>query len=197
MKNTLTLASTPYRALARTARLPLCLLAAIILQSCAMAPTGGEAPAQAPAAASATTDGPGIQAAYDLYSRRDFAGAADAYDALLTEAGSAEQTRLAQLGKALLFLSTDPQWRDMEKAAASLQAAEAVEGDPANPETAMLMNALSSLIGVEANISELNTKVSNATVEIARLKAQREALEAEQAALNEALEKLKELTIGS
>ena len=78
----------------------------------------------------------------------------------------------------------------------SLQAAESVDGAP-SIETSMLINALSSLIGVEADISALNRQVSNSSVEIGRLKEERDNLIAEQQRLNDALDKLKSLTIGN
>jgi chromosome segregation ATPase len=104
---------------------------------------------------------------------------------------------MANLGKALVHLSTDTEWRDLSQAGAALQAAEALAGDSSDAGTGMLMNALSSLIDVENNISELNTKLSNSTSEIAGLKGDLETAAAEQTALNEALEKLKAITIGN
>ena len=59
------------------------------------------------------------------------------------------------------------------------------------------MNALSALIGSEANISELNSKVANSAAETRKVRHELDEAIAEQDALNEALEKLKELTIGN
>ncbi|NNL95685.1 MAG: hypothetical protein HKO64_08700, partial [Xanthomonadales bacterium] len=56
---------------------------------------------------------------------------------------------------------------------------------------------LSSLIGVEADITALNRQVSNSSVELGRLKQERDDLLAEQQRLNDALDKLKSLTIGN
>jgi hypothetical protein len=61
----------------------------------------------------------------------------------------------------------------------------------------MLLNAMSALVGVEANISELNVKLTNATAEAARAKQERETLLTEQAVLNQTIEKLKALTMGN
>ncbi|MFT5372478.1 MAG: hypothetical protein ACI9R7_002024 [Lysobacterales bacterium] len=96
-----------------------------------------------------------------------------------------------------MHLSTDSEWRDLGQAGAALQAAEAIDNSANKVESGMLMNALSSLIGVETNISELNSKASNSRAEIVKLKSDLEAAHAEQVALNEALEKLKALTIGN
>ena len=113
------------------------------------------------------------------------------------QCGNSQNQRLAHLGKALINLSTDPAWRDLNAAGASLQAAEGISADSASVEYGMLMNALSSLIGVEKNISELSSKVGNASSENSKLKQELEAAIAEQDVLNEALEKPKALTIGN
>ena len=188
-------------------RTPVFLLAILAVStgiSCAVAPDTDSAADTRPLPA-VTSGTSAVNAPYAMYEKRDFAGAAASYEAVAGDSTSGnEARRLAYLGNALVHLSTDPQLRDLDKAGQFLQSAEAVETENENVETSMLMNALSSLIGVESNISELNSKTSNSSAEIARLKEERDTLQAEltassaeQAALNEALEKLKALTIGN
>jgi len=110
--------------------------------------------------------------------------------------GTRQEQRLGHLGLAMIGLSTDSRWRDLEAAARHLQAAEEL-ADGASVETSMLLTAMSALVSVETNITELNTKLANASAESARLKEERDDLLAEQAALNEAIEKLKSLTMGN
>ena len=168
---------------------------AALLASCAMAPTSDDSAQANQAAPRSSSDESDIRAGFDAYQKREFG---DAYNAYETATGSDDSrtARLAHLGKALVHLSTDVQWRDVNKAALSLQAAESVDGAP-SIETSMLINALSSLIGVEADISALNRQVSNSSVEIGRLKEERDNLIVEQQRLNDALDKLKSLTIGN
>ena len=175
-------------------RLALLLAGALAGASCAVSPTGPTATDTANEPPSRRTGSGTVESAFAEFERRNYAGAAAAYDDAAED--NARSKRLAHLGRALIHLSTDPQWRDLDAAARNLQAAENMGGSN-EVEISMLMNALSSLIGVEANISELNTKVANSASEIARLKEERQALIADQAALNEAIEKLKALTIGN
>lgn len=181
-------------------RIAMALLVTLVLGSglsCAVTPTADTAE---PAAKPVTTRpvNAGLRSAYTNYEKRDYAAAAAEYDQLTASVDAKDSIqRLAHLGKALVYLSTDPHWRNLEAAGHSLQSAEVLESGNKNLETSMLMNALSALIVVESNISELDTKVANSAAEIARLKHQTETLKAEQVALNEALEKLKALTIGN
>lgn len=180
---------------------PITLLGVLALSSglsCAVAPSGGGDSTPTTTTSRSASAGGSVQAAYAQYSRRDFAGAASAYDAVTGNANaSASDKRLAHLGKALVYLSTDAEWRDLDEAGKSLQMAESIDMGSSSVETGMLMNAMSSLIGVESNISELDVKLANSTRENVRLKDERQELIAEQANLNEALEKLKTLTIGN
>lgn len=169
------------------------LLASLI--SCAVTPTGDGGAAATPAPAKNTSNEGDIRDAFDAYEKRQFADAYNAYERA-TASENVHAAQLAHLGKALIHLSTDAQWRDVNKAALSLQAAESVDAE-SNIETHMLINALSSLIGVEADISSLNRRVANSSVELGKLKEEREALLAEQDRLNAALERLKNLTIGN
>ena len=177
------------------------LTAALVMSSalsCAVAPTSDSEPVAQAKPTQTNTASSGVQAAYANYQKRDFAAAASGFEALANdERSNSESKRLALLGQALVHLSTDADYRNIDQAGSALQLAETMESNSASVETNMLMNALSALIGVEANISELNTKLANSSSEIAGMKQEREELVAEQDALNEALEKLKALTIGN
>ncbi|NND43914.1 MAG: hypothetical protein HKN58_01225 [Xanthomonadales bacterium] len=165
----------------------------LFLAACAMAPSKDNA--QPEAEPVPTGSGPvDVVAAFDHFQRRDYVNAAAGYE--LAADGTRQEQRLSHLGQALIHLSTDPRWRDLEAAAQHLQAAEEL-AEGAGVETSMLITAMAGLVGVEKNISELNVKLANATAESARLKEEREMLLAEQSALNEAIEKLKALTIGN
>ena len=180
---------------------PVTLLGVLLLSSglsCAVVPDSTPEPVVTPQAVVFPAASEGVLEAYANFQKRDFAAAAAGYSKLAMDGGtSATDRQLAHLGKALVHLSTDTEWRDVAQAGVSLQAAEAIEADSASVENGMLMTALSSLIGVETNMSELNTKVANSSAEIAKLKDQNASMQSEQDALNEALEKLKALTIGN
>ena len=179
------------------------LILALALASCAVAPDGGDAAgAQAAGTMSTAERNAQLSQAFDAYERRNFASAHEGFEAL-TESGNADTERLAWLGIALVRVSTDPDWRDPEAARVALQSAESTEGAPGIA-AGMLINALSSLILIEADMSavtrqQLNTayEAREAEAEINALREERDALLAEQERLNEALEKLKELTIGN
>lgn len=187
-------------------RTPLTLLAVLVISSglsCAVTPGAGPS-ADAPTATSAVA-GANVASAFAAYQQRDFGAAAAGFDAVAADSSASQNDqRLAHLGKAMVNLSTDPEYRDVKEAGMHLQAAEAIKGDSTAVETGMLMNAMSALVGVESNVMELNTKVANSSREIATLKAERdtlkagqETLTAENADLNQALEKLKALTLGN
>jgi hypothetical protein len=188
------------RSAVNAVKAPLSLLGILILSSglsCAVAPQSSPEPVATPEPVVLPAQGDGIAEAYSYFEGRDFAAAAAGFRAVADAGGSSDSDRqLAHLGLAMIHLSTDAEWRDVAEAGNALQAAEAIEnGD--NAGAGMLMTALSALIGAENNISELNTKVGNSSYEIAQLKEDKETMQAEQDALNEALEKLKALTIGN
>lgn len=182
-------------------KVPSLLLGVLVLSSglsCAVAPETSNDPAVKAVSFAVDTASDSIKDAYASYERRDFAGAATGFGTVLSSSNTKPEDQvLANLGMALIHLSTDSEWRDLGQAGAALQAAEAIDNSANKVESGMLMNALSSLIGVETNISELNSKASNSRAEIVKLKSDLEAAHAEQVALNEALEKLKALTIGN
>lgn len=172
----------------------LTLLATLLISACATAPTGpgtGSQPSEPVPVGSGPAD---VVEAFQHYQRRDFAAAKAGFE--VAAEGTRQEQRLGHLGQALIGLSTDSRWRDLDAATRHLQAAEDL-AEGSSVETSMLLEAMSALVSVEANINELNTKLANANAESARLKNERDDLVAEQAALNEAIEKLKALTIGN
>jgi hypothetical protein len=168
------------------------------LVACAVTPTKSSQ-----AAGSKT----GLAATADLYNNRDYPDAIRAFDNVIADTGTnANDRRLAQLGKALVYLSDDENWHSLENAKMALvaagQVAPAGDGEFAI-ETDMLMDAVSAVIGTESKYVALQATSGDSNAQIARLKrerntltAERDELLADQKALNEALEKLKQLTLG-
>ena len=150
----------------------------------------------------------GLASANVLYNTRNYTGAVQEFDTIITNSdASANSRRLSHLGKALIYLSSDEDWHSIENAKMSLNAAGQVvpESDEEFAvETDMFMDSIAALIGSESEYLELQAKSGNSGAEIARLKKERNALTTErdqllkeQQALNDALEKLKNLTLGS
>ncbi len=149
----------------------------------------------------------GLAGANNMYNTRNYLGAVREFDVIISDPeSSANSQRLANLGKALIYLGDDENWHSLENAKMSLMAAGRVV--PANNEefaveTDLLMDAIASLTGAESKYQALETKAGGSGGEIAALKKERDALAIErdvllkeQAALNEALERLKKLTLG-
>ena len=150
----------------------------------------------------------GLASANVMYNTRNYTGAVQEFDTIITNpVVSANSRRLSHLGKALIYLSTDKHWHSIENAKMSLVAAGQVapeSGEEFAVETDMFMDSISALIGSESEYLELRAKSGNSEAEIMRLKKERDALTLErdellkeQQALNDALEKLKNLTLGS
>lgn len=179
---------------------PALLLGALVLSSglsCAVAPETTPQPVT-PVETRASNTSSDLVRAYGSFEQRDFAAANGVFKSVIEDTGASDSDRqLAYLGQAMIHLSTDGEWRDMSLAAGALQSAEAIDSGSEQVASGLLITALSSLIGVENNNSELNRKVANGNAEIARLKDQNGVLQEEQDMLNEALEKLKALTIGN
>lgn len=180
---------------------PVSLLAVLVLSSglsCAVTPTTQTQDADQQGQMSRRAASAAIQEAFDQFSRRDFATAMSGFDNVADSANAnPDDQRLAHLGKSLVYLSTDREWRDLDAAAMALQSAEDIPGGSNPVQHGMLVNAVSSLIGAEKNNAELKGKVNNAAYELGKLKEALENQDAEVATLNEALEKLKDLTIGN
>lgn len=150
----------------------------------------------------------GMTAAVDMYNSRNYPGAIREFDKISnSETASANSRRLAHLGSAMVYLSNDKKWHSLENAKLSLVAAGQVVPDADeefNLETDLLYDAITAVIGTESKYVALQSKSGNSGAEVAQLKKERDDLEAErdellaeQKSLNEALEKLKELTLGN
>lgn len=181
-------------------KIPALLLGVLILSSglsCAVVPDTTPQPV-APVKTKTSNANANLIQAYGSFEQRDFAAANNTFKAVVEDAGASNSERqLALLGQAMVHLSTDSEWRDMSLAAGALQSAEAIDAGSDQVASGLLVTALSSLMGVENNNSELSRKVANSASEIANLKGQNDVLQGEQDMLNEALEKLKALTIGN
>ena len=188
----------------RVSRLVTVVLMLSGLAACAVAPTE---PADS-GAAERVESSAGIAAAIDMYNADNFPGAIEEYDNIISHEGSsASDQRLAHLGKAMVYLGNDENWHSMENAKMSLIAAgQVVPGSDGEftAETDLLMDALSAAIGTESKYVALQAKSGNSGTEVKRLrqenatlKEQRDELLAEQKRLNEALETLKQLTLGN
>ena len=150
----------------------------------------------------------GLASASVMYNTRDYAGAVAEFDRIIAnDATSSNSRRLAHLGKALIYLGSDESWHSLDKAKMALNSAGSVmpESDEEFAiETDMFMDSIAAQIGSESQYLELKEKSGGSSAEIARLKKERDALAQErdallkeQQTLNEALEKLKNLTLGS
>jgi len=173
------------------------------LVACAVVPTERSESGPAPKEKS---HGSLISAA-DMYNSRNYPGAIREYNYVITTEGeSANNRRMAHLGQALVYLGNDENWHSIENAKISLMSASSVapEGDEEFAvETNLLMDAISAVIGTESKYAVLMAKSDGSGTEntelrreIDSLKAERVELVAEQKVLNEALERLKELTLG-
>jgi len=150
----------------------------------------------------------GLASANAMYNTRNYGGAVREFDTIISAAdASAYGRRLSHLGKALIYLGSDENWRSIESAKMSLNAASQVipEGNEAfSVETNLFMDSIAALINSESEYLELQAKSSDSSAEITRLEKERNALAKErdellkeQQTLNEAIEKLKNLTLGS
>ena len=177
---------------------------AVALSACAAAP--------AKQAESQTQDKmefqTGMSGAADMYNSRNYPGAIREFDnIIMDDTSSANSRRLAHLGKALVYLGPDKNWHSVDNAKLSLMSAGQVapEGtEEFSVETDLLMDAISAVIGTESKYSVLMAKSQGAGSESTELKreldsvkAERDELLTEQKVLNDAIEKLKALTLGS
>jgi hypothetical protein len=150
----------------------------------------------------------GMDAAANLYNSANYGGAIREFDKIISnQDSSANNRRLAHLGKALVYLGNDLDWHSIANAKMSLISAGQVapkENEEFSVETDLLMDAVSAVIGSESKYTMLkersggsNTQVAKLKEEAAALEAERDELIEEQIVLHEALEKLKELTLGN
>jgi len=150
----------------------------------------------------------GLASANVMYNTRNYSGAVREFDTIITDPdASANSHRLAHLGKALIYLGSDKNWFNIENAKSSLNAAGQVAPESNQGfavETDMFMDSISAQIDTEMALQNMRAKSGGSGAEIEKLKQERDALATErdelleeQKALNEAIEKLKNLTLGS
>lgn len=150
----------------------------------------------------------GLANANDAYNSRDYDSALNEFKAIAqNQAASVNSRRMAYLGQALIYLNSDKRWRSLENAKMALRSAGQIaptDNESFRLTTDLMMDAITVSIGTESRYAELRSKSGNSNNEVARLKAERDALSAEndqlrqeQVALNEALERLKNLTLGN
>ncbi len=173
------------------------------LIACAVAPT--ESPVSE--ADNQVESKTGMASAADMYNSQNYPGAIREFDKVISDAGSsANSRRLAHLGKALIYLGTDQSVHSVDNAKLSLRSAGQVApgGDEEfSVETDLLMDAVSTVIGTESKYAVLVAKSSDSGGEVKELrreldavKSERDELLVEHVVLNEAIEKLKTLTLG-
>ena len=107
----------------------------------------------------------------------------------------------------MVYLGNDESLHSIENAKMSLISAGGVapnDNEEFAIETDMLMDAVSEVIGTESKYTVLKGKTNGSNTQLTALQqdldtveAERDELLAEQKALNEALEKLKKLTLGN
>lgn len=188
----------------RSARLPIWALMLAGLSACASVTSELVEP-ESPVKQVPETD---LASVSVKYSTGDNAGSMAGFDSIIASADSdANSRRLAHLGKALIYLGSDTYWHSIDNARRSLKAAGSVvpeSGKEFAIETDMLMDSVAAQIDSESNYLEMQLKAGNTRAEITRLQKEHDALVQErdgllkeQQALNEALEKLKNLTLGN
>ena len=194
----------PFSAPGRAFRLATAILMFSSLVACAVTPT--EPAASVPE--SRVESNAGLAGAADMYNSRNYPGAIREFDNVITDEGSsANDRRLANLGKSLVYLGNDENWHSIENAKMSLVSAGQVAPQGSEEfavETDLLMDAISVVIGTESKYAVQVAKSSGSGAEVVELKRELDALKsernellAEQKILNEALEKLKNLTLGN
>lgn len=120
---------------------------------------------------------------------------------------SVSSRRMAYLGQALIYLSSDKNFHSVDNAKLALRSAgqvEPSENEEFSLAADLLLDAVNITIGTESRYAQLKSKTGNSNSEVARLKAERDALLAEnsklqqeQVSLRDALERLKNLTLGN
>ena len=149
-----------------------------------------------------------LVSAADMYNSRNYPDALNAFDNIISDkSSSANSRRVAHLGKAMVYLGNDESLHSIENAKMSLISAGGVapnDNEEFAIETDMLMDAVSEVIGTESKYTVLKGKTNGSNTQLTALQqdldtveAERDELLAEQKTLNEALEKLKQLTLGN
>ena len=182
-------------------------MAAILCSGLAACATVESQPAQ-PVVIEKVVMDDGLASANFVYNTRDYDAALSEFKAITQNRdASASSRRMAYLGEALIYLSSDKQWRSLENAKMALGSAGQIapaENEEFSLAADMLMDAITITIGTESRYEQIRAKSGNSSSEVVRLKSERDALMAdnerlrqEQVALNEALERLKNLTLGN
>lgn len=142
------------------------------------------------------------------YNTQDYETALKEFHSISLDPGaSANSRRMAHLGQALIYLSSDKKFHSLDNAKLALRSAgqvELAENEEFSLAADMLVDAVNITIGTESRYAQLQSKSGNSSSEVVRLKAERDALLAdnsklqqEQVALRDALERLKNLTLGN
>jgi hypothetical protein len=159
----------------------------------------------APSPVPVTTAG-NNDAAWNAFSQRQFALAVEEFERVTSNPqNSTDVRRQAWLGKALVYLSTDPEWRDLAQARNAVQSADdIVNGSQTDSASKLFSAAIDGHINAESDNTELNGRIKELLRELEKIKtstaalqSENDALLAEQEKLNAALEKMKELTLGN
>ena len=184
------------------ARWPLVLCASVALAACATAPKQAPAPAPAPvAAAPARMDhAADFRAAHEHYTQGRMAQANALFDQVLADANAEPSAkRAAHYGKAMVFLSSDKQLRNLKNARAEIVAAgEFAAGDESGMGAvdAFWGSAVEQALTAETSLADAKSKAAGASSKDKQAWAdERAALIAEQERLKAALEKLKKAAL--
>ena len=150
----------------------------------------------------------GLASANFVYNTHDYEAAINEFKSIARNANvSASSRRMSYLGQALIYLSSDKKWHSLDNAKLALMEAgqvEPKENEEFSLASDLLMDSITITIGTESRYAELRSKSGNSSSEVVRLKAERDALLIdnsnllkEQAALKDAHERLKNLTLGN
>jgi len=96
----------------------------------------------------------------------------------------------ARTGKALIFLSPDRKWRDLDGARKLASGMRSSLKSRSSVEMKLLVSAVNRLVTAETDNAELQSRVSGAIVEANNLQAQIEGIGSEKTALNSEIEAL-------
>jgi len=150
---------------------------------------------------------PEFSSASKEYKTRNYPEAMKKFNAIIEDTNTpSSERRLAHLGQAMVYLSYDEDWNSVKNAKEALGKAAKVPlaaGESLDYETDMLMEAVLALIDSQSAYETIKSQSGDSGYQISQLKKGNQALELEVDALkkenknlNDALEKLKKLTLG-
>lgn len=179
----------------------ICVCLSMGLVACATAPATSTSKSSATAQPT-----PEFSSASKELKTRNYKEAVKQFDEIIEDGQTpSNERRLAYIGMALVYLSYDENWRSLKNARASLASAAKVpvpQGESLDHQTDMLMEAVVALIDSQAAYETIESQSGDTGYQITQLKKKNQALETELTALqkenknlNEALEKLKKLTL--